>query len=421
MTNTQTLQAYTAILRDELKTAMGCTEPIALAYAAAYAKSLLDKMPDACRVLCSGNIVKNVKAVTVPQTGGLKGIEAAVLAGLIGGDATRQLEVLTALCDADRTALRKAMGSGLVTVKLLETEHLLHIVIELAAGADTVSVELVDGHTNLGRVVHNGAVLHERTSDTAQESALRYDLLTVSGILAYAQDVSLCDIGPLLEEQIEKNTQIAEEGLTNDWGAAVGKTLLACSSDTVWTRARATAAAGSDARMNGCAMPVVINSGSGNQGMTVSLPVVVYAREKKLPHDALLRGLCVSNLIAIRQKREIGKLSAFCGAVCAAVGAAAGIAYLDGEAYETISQTIVNAIASIGGMVCDGAKSSCAGKIASALDCAFLGYEMARKGHGYHSGDGLVKDDVEQTIDSVGIMARDGMRATDQEILRLMV
>lgn len=413
--------AYTAILWEELQTAMGCTEPIALAYCAAYAARLLEKMPERCVVSCSGNIIKNVKSVTVPQTGGRKGIEAAVLAGIIGGDPERKLEVLTSVTDAHREKLGELLEQGIVKVELLDTEHLLHIIVTLTAGDDTASVELIDGHTNLGNVTRNGQVLHERHETESKKSLLRYDLLNVRDILRYADTVDLKDIEDLLENQVEKNSAIAQEGLTHEWGAAVGKTLLACAQNNVWTRARASAAAGSDARMNGCAMPVVINSGSGNQGLTVSMPVVVYARERNASHEKLLRALCVSNLIAIRQKREIGKLSAYCGAVCAAVGAACGVAYLDGASYEVVSQTIVNAIACIGGMVCDGAKSSCAGKIASALDCAFFGYKMAAMGHGYQNGDGLVKENVEQTIDSIGCMARDGMRGTDREILGLMV
>lgn len=414
-------QAYTEILREELKTAMGCTEPIALAYCAAYAKKLLGRMPEACDVYCSGNIIKNVKAVTVPQTGGMKGIEVAVLAGLVGGDAEKQLEVLTTVREEDRAEIRSLLQSGLVHIHVLDSTHLLHIVTELKAGEETVSVEIIDGHTNLGDVIHNGQTLHTRQELEIRRSHLRYDLLNIRDILDYADTVDLKEVSELLGSQIQKNSSIAKEGLAHDWGAAVGKTLLCCEGSGTWTRAKAMAAAGSDARMNGCAMPVVINSGSGNQGLTVSLPVAVYAQDNNVSRERLLRALCVSNLVAIRQKREIGKLSAFCGAVCAAIGAVTGIAYLEGASYQVISQTIINAIVSIGGMMCDGAKSSCAGKIASALDCAFLGYELARKGHGYRDGEGLVKANVEQTIESVGAVARNGMRSTDQEILRIMV
>lgn len=417
----ETKRAYTEILRDELKTAMGCTEPIAIAYCAAYARKLLGCMPETCDVYCSGNIIKNSKAVTVPHTGGMKGIEAAVLAGMVGGDPEKQLEVLTTVSEADLTVIKELLKSGLVKAHVLDSPHMLHIVTELKAGENFVSVEIIDGHTNLGDVKRDGKMLHTRQELKVSRSRLRYDLLNIKDILEYADEVDLKDVSELLDGQVRKNSSIAREGLTNDWGACVGRTLMCCEGGGMWTRAKAMAAAGSDARMNGCAMPVVINSGSGNQGLTVSLPVAVYAQDKGVEEDRLIRALCVSNLVAIRQKREIGKLSAFCGAVCAAIGAVTGIAYLEGASYQVISQTIINAIVSIGGMMCDGAKSSCAGKIASALDCAFLGYELAKDGHGYKDGEGLVKDNVEKTIESVGFVARNGMRSTDQEILRIMV
>lgn len=417
----KTSQAYTEILRDELKTAMGCTEPIAIAYCAAYAKKLLGCMPETCDVHCSGNIIKNSKAVTVPHTDGMKGIEAAALAGMVGGDAEKQLEVLSTVGEEDLVLVRDLLKSGLVHVHVLDSTHMLHIITELRAGEKSVSVEIIDGHTNLGDVKCNGRTLHTRQELKVSRSHLRYDLLNIRDILDYADTVDIKDVSELLDGQVQKNSSIAREGLTHDWGASVGRTLMCCENGGMWTRAKAMAAAGSDARMNGCAMPVVINSGSGNQGLTVSLPVAVYAQDKGVGREKLLRALCVSNLVAIRQKREIGKLSAFCGAVCAAIGAVTGIAYLEGASYQVISQTIINSIVSIGGMMCDGAKSSCAGKIASALDCAFLGYELARKGHGYRDGEGLVKDNVEKTIESVGSVARNGMRSTDQEILRIMV
>ena len=416
-----TARTYTEILHDELKMAMGCTEPIAIAYCAAYAKQLLGKMPETCDVFCSGNIIKNVKAVTVPQTGGLKGIEVAALAGILGGDAEKELQVLSSVTDEDRAEIRRWLSAGIVRVHVLDSTHLLHIITVLRASADEVSVEIVDGHTTLGDVVRNGETLHTRKQEQDRQSHLRYDLLNIYDILQYADMVDLHEVSPVLENQLQKNNSIALEGLTNDWGAEVGKTLLQWETDGIWTRAKAMAAAGSDARMNGCAMPVVINSGSGNQGLTVSLPVKVYAEEKGYSHERLLRALCVSNLVAIRQKRGIGKLSAFCGAVCAAVGAVSGIAYLNGESYQVIAQTIINALASIGGMICDGAKSSCAGKIASALDCAFLSYQMAKNGFGYQDGEGLVKVDVETTIECIGNVARNGMRSTDQEVLREMI
>lgn len=414
-------KVYTAILKDELKVALGCTEPIAISYCAAYAKKLLGKMPEDCKIYCSGNIIKNVKAVTVPGTDGLKGIEAATLAGLVGGDEENKLEVLTNISDSQRDEIKSLMGSGLVHINFLESEHPLHIIIELKAGNDTVSVEVIDSHTELGNVKKNSQVLHKRNNSIKKQAEINYGLLNIKSIMEYADSVNLDDVEDILKDQIEKNYSIAQEGLKNNWGAAVGRTLINSESKGIQTMAKAMAAAGSDARMNGCLMPVVINSGSGNQGLTVSLPVIVYAKANGVSEEILLRALCVSNLVAIHQKAYIGKLSAFCGAVCAATGAVTGIAYLQGASYEVIDQTIVNSIANAGGMVCDGAKSSCAGKIATALESAFLGYELAKCGHGFYNGEGIVKESVEKTIESVGRMARKGMRSTDTEILKIML
>ncbi len=412
---------YCEILNEELQTALGCTEPIAIAYAAAYARALLGRMPERCRVLCSGNIIKNVKAVTVPQTGGQKGIEAAALAGLVGGDADLKLEVLTNLTDLHRSELARLMGTGLVQVDILKSEHTLHIIAELAAGEDNVSVEIIDSHTGLGRVVKNGELLHQRESGPASGEDGRYALLNLRSILSFAGEADIDPVKDALSRQLEYNLRISGEGLKGGWGASVGKTVLESGGNSPRTRAVASAAAGSDARMNGCVLPVVINSGSGNQGITVSVPVAVYAMDKGVSEDKLLRALCVSNLTAIWQKSMIGKLSAFCGAVSAATGAAAGIAWLDGADYDTVAQTVTNSVANVGGMVCDGAKSSCAGKITTALDSALLGYDLARHDLGFKSGEGIVKDSVDKTVQCVGQMAREGMRSTDEEILRLMI
>ena len=415
------ISLYTKFLNEELMPAMGCTEPIAIAYGAAYARKILGKDAERYEVECSGNIIKNVKAVTVPQTNGLKGIETAVLAGAIGGDAERELEVLTTVTQADIEKIKKGLEEKVVTVKPLDSIHALHIIVHAFAGEDSVSVEIIDTHTNLGNVVKNGETLHQRQELAAGDDVSERRALNVADILAYGDQVDLETVRELLERQINYNTAISQEGLTGKWGAAVGKTLLENCGTGVRTRAKAAAAAGSDARMNGCAMPVVINSGSGNQGMTVSLPVVEYAKELGVSHEKLLRSLAVANLVAIHQKTDIGRLSAFCGAVSAATGAVAGIAYMEGASYDVIAQTIINSIANVGGMVCDGAKSSCAAKIASSLESAFLGYEMAKTGHGFVNGEGIVKADVEATIASVGRMASVGMRGTDKEILNIMV
>ena len=416
-----TIALYTKFLHEELVPAMGCTEPIAIAYGAAYARKVLGKPAERYEVECSGNIIKNVKAVTVPQTGGLKGIEAAVLAGAIGGDADRELEVLSTVDQADLCEIRRGLEERVVAVKPLDSTHTLHIIIHAFAGGDSACVEIIDTHNNVGKVVKNGQVIHQRVEIAAQDDISERRTLNMEDILEYADRVDLTLVRDVLERQINYNSAISREGLGGKWGAAVGKTLLDTCGAGIRVRAEAAAAAGSDARMSGCAMPVVINSGSGNQGMTVSMPVITYAKELGVSHEKLLRALCVANLVAIHQKTDIGRLSAFCGAVSAATGAAAGIAYMEGASYAVIAQTVVNSLANVGGMVCDGAKPSCAAKIVSALESAFLGYELAKRGRGFYDGEGIVKADVEATIASVGRMASVGMRSTDREILNIMI
>ncbi len=413
---------YTSILKEELLPALGCTEPIALAYGAAYARKLLGKVPTAYRVQCSGNMIKNTKAVTVPQTEGMRGIEAAVLSGAIGGDPERKLEVLTSVTHAHLEEVKKALEAGIVTVEPLDTTHTLHIIIRVEADGEYASVEIIDTHTGLGNVEKNGQVIHQRqTGGGGGGVHTDRSSLSVKGVLDFAASVDLEEVREVLERQIAYNSAISEEGLVNDWGASVGKTLLEYSGQDIRTQLKAAAAAGSDARMSGCTLPVIINSGSGNQGITVSMPVILYAKHIGASHEKLLRALCVSNLMAIHQKTGIGRLSAFCGAVSAATGAAAGIAWLDGAEYDVIAQTITNSLGNVGGMVCDGAKASCAAKIASALESALLGYEMAKEERGFVDGEGIVKADVEGTIASVGRMAAVGMHSTDQEILHIMV
>lgn len=412
---------YTDILKEELLPALGCTEPIALAYGAAYARQLLGKTPTAYLVQCSGNMIKNTKAVTVPQTEGMRGIEAAVLSGAIGGDPDRKLEVLTSVTHAHLEEVKKALAAGIVTVEPLDTTHTLHIIVRVEADGEYASVEIIDTHTGLGNVEKNGQLIHQRQAGEAAAAHSDRSFLSVKGILDYAESVDLEEVRETLERQIAYNTAISDEGLTNDWGASVGKALLKYCGQDIRVRMKAAAAAGSDARMSGCTLPVIINSGSGNQGITVSMPVILYANHIGASHEKLLRALCVSNMMAIHQKTGIGRLSAFCGAVSAATGAACGIAWLDGAEYDVIAQTITNSLANVGGMVCDGAKSSCAAKIASSLESALLGYELAKEQRGFHDGEGIVKSDVEKTIASVGRMAAVGMHSTDQEILHIMV
>ena len=418
---TEKIAQYTGILKSELKVAMGCTEPIAIAYCAAYARKVLGRKPERYEVFCSGNIIKNVKAVTVPKTGGMKGIEAAVLAGALGGDPDAELEVLTNLTDRDREEIREELKKDIVKVSLLESSHVLHIIVYVFAGEEEVSVEIIDSHTKIGKIARNGEVIQDGGKPQGACCGADVTDLNILDILEYADKVDLEEVRDTLERQIDYNSAISDEGLRNVYGAGIGPLLEKNAGRNIQEHAKAAAAAGSDARMNGCALPVVINSGSGNQGITVSLPIIVYAREMGKSREELMRALCVGNLVAIHQKAGIGALSAFCGATCAAVGSVAGIAYMQYADYETISLMVTNALATVSGMVCDGAKSSCAGKIATALESAFIGYEAAKLRRGYRSGEGIVKRDVERTIDSVARMAARGMHSTDIEILNIML
>ena len=427
-------EAYSRILKKELVAAMGCTEPIAIAYAAAKCREVLGAMPDHCKVYCSGNIVKNVMGVTVPNSGGLKGIDVAATLGILGGDANRDLEVLESVTEADVHEAKRLLGRGFCSCALEENVENLYIRILLSTADSDAMVEIRNYHKNITRIEKNGELIYSQES-SCNELPVHEDpdkaLLSISEILTYGETLNDPEIWKLLEYQLSCNLAIAWEGLEKSYGAQVGKTLLSTvkvrSTDTVRTIAKAYAAAGSDARMNGCAMPVVINSGSGNQGLTVSLPVKVYAEVYHISHDRMLRALAVSNLIAVHQKQYIGSLSAYCGAVSAACGAGAAIAYMLGEAqppaalYRQVCDTITNTIATVGGMVCDGAKSSCAAKIATAVDCAITGYELSLRGLAFQPGEGLVMDSVEDTIESVGRMGREGMHSTDVEILQIML
>jgi len=434
-----TYNAYLSILRSELVPALGCTEPIAVAYAAARAKAILGRMPDRLEMRCSGNIIKNVKSVTVPNTGGLMGIPAAAVAGIVGGDAARGLEALESVREADYPEIRRLLDAGICTVSLAEGVENLYIEATVRSGADAAVVRIEGSHTNIvyeslnGRAVAKVAAAAGSPSlDAAGAEGSAGEAcpggavddkasLNVRDILAFADEVALADVESVISAQIDMNTAISDEGLAHHYGADVGKTLLKTRGDDLRTRAKARAAAGSDARMSGCSMPVVINSGSGNQGMTVSLPVVEYAKEMGASRERLYRALVLSNLIAIHQKKLIGKLSAYCGAVSAACGSGAGIAYLSGCGFDEISATITNTLANISGMVCDGAKPSCAAKIASAVDAAIMGYDMAVEGKVFKPGEGLVEADVEATIDNIGRMGKVGMKSTDVEILNMMI
>ena len=412
---------YLQILKEELIPAMGCTEPIAMAYAAAKARQVLGEMPDKIDIVISGNIIKNVKSVVVPNTGGLKGITAAVAAGVTVGDADRQLEVLAGVREEDIHLIREFMDSCPMTVMKSQSPKLLDIDLRLYKGTDCVRLRIADYHTNIVLIEKNGDVLLRLDDASDDGGETDRSVLSVKGIVEFAECVRIDDVRELLERQIAYNTAISQEGLRGEYGASVGKTLLSTRGSDVRVRARAVAAAGSDARMSGCELPVVIVSGSGNQGMTASLPVIVYAQDMGADRDRLLRALVVSNLVTVHQKTPIGRLSAFCGAVSAGCGAAAGVAWLCEGSVDAVSATITNTLGMISGTVCDGAKPSCATKIASAVEAGLLGFDLYERGKGLCGGDGILKGDVEKTIESVGKLAREGMRETDSEILEIML
>ena len=414
-------QNYVKILKEELRPAMGCTEPIAIAYAAAKARAVLGAVPERLLIEVSGNILKNVKSVVVPHTGGLRGIPAAAAAGIVGGDADAELEVLSRVTPEQIAAMPAFLEQTPIEVRCADTGHIFDIMITVWHGTDTAFTRIVDYHTNLVRVERSGEVLLEKEITAHLDEGLTdRACLSVEGIVDFAESVEPGDVRDVLERQIAYNMAIAEEGLRGDYGANIGKTVLLYRDYDINYKMRAWAAA-SDARMNGCELPVVINSGSGNQGITTSVPVIVYARENGISHEELLRALCVSNLITTHLKTGIGRLSAYCGAVSAGVGAGAGIAWLKGGRFEMIAHTVVNAVAVTSGIICDGAKASCAAKIAAAVDAGLLGLAMYETGNQFFGGDGIVKKGVENTIAAVGKLARRGMEQTDKEIIRLMM
>ena len=422
-----TYQDYVNILHEELVPAMGCTEPIAIAYAAAVARQTLGRPAQRMEVEASGNIIKNVKSVFVPNTGGLRGIPAAAAAGMVAGDPALELEVLSSIGEGEQAAIRQYLADTPIAVKLADSPFIFDIAVRAWAGEDSALVRIVNYHTNIVRVERNGQVLKEVEAQAAAEEGLTdKSVLTVEGILEFAREAALADVEEAVGRQVRYNTAIAQEGLRGDYGANIGKVLLATYGDDVKIRAKAMAAAGSDARMNGCGLPVVIVSGSGNQGLTASLPVVEYAKELGADWETTLRAVLVSDLITIHLKAEIGRLSAYCGAVSAGCGSGAGIAWLYGREKEPqallkdVSHTIVNALAVDSGIVCDGAKASCAAKIASAVDAGLLGFYMYQNGQQFRGGDGIISKGVEETIRNIGLLATQGMRETDREILDIM-
>lgn len=413
---------YVNILKHELIPALGCTEPIAIAYASAKARQVLGEMPDRIEMNLSGNIIKNVKGVTVPNSGGLKGMEVAAVLGVVGGNADAALEVLESVKPEDIELTKKLVAQGICTCELAEGVANLYVEARVYKDGHSAEVTILDHHTNIVKVVKDGEVLVDRKSeDENADAGIDKSKLTLKDIIDFANEVKIEDVKEVLGRQLTMNKAISQEGLDNPWGAQVGKTLLASRGNDVVTRACARAAAGSDARMSGCSLPVVINSGSGNQGITVSMPVYTYAEEWNISEDKLYRALCISNLVSVHIKYFIGSLSAFCGAVSAACGSGAAIAYMYGASYDQIGQTIINTLGNVGGIVCDGAKSSCAAKISSAVNAALLGFQMAIEGKGFQNGEGIVLEDVEQTIKSMGHVGRVGMAGTDIDILNIMI
>ena len=426
----QEYQKCLRILEEELVPAMGCTEPIAVAYCGALARRTLGALPDRVVVEASGNIIKNVKSVVVPNTGGLRGIPAAAAAGIVAGDPEAQLEVISQVAPEQQEEIRAFLEGTEIEVKLAETPLIFDIFVTVYRGPSYARVRIANFHTNVALVEKDGAVLREEAvTQEGEEGLTDRSFLTVKKILDFADTVELEDVKGLLDRQISYNMAIAREGLAGNYGANVGSVLLKSHPETVAAggeealrlKARAMAAAGSDARMNGCEMPVIINSGSGNQGITASVPVVVYARAMGVGEEKMYRALVLSNLVAIHQKTPIGRLSAYCGAINAGAAAGCGIAYLKDGSYEAITHTLVNALAIDSGVICDGAKASCAGKISLAVDNGIFGYEMYCQGQQFVGGDGIVKKGVENMIASVGRLGREGMRETDREILRIMI
>ena len=423
MEKTPHYDSYVKILEEELIPAMGCTEPIAIALAAAKARETLGSMPLACRVEVSGNIIKNVKAVTVPNTGGLKGIEAAAAAGIVAGKAELELEVLSQVTAEEIAAMAEFLKDCEVTVVPALGDRVFYTRVTAEGGGHSASCEIVDYHTNITCIQKDGKVVFQSQggSGEKQEQTDR-SVLSVEEIIRFADCLDTADVAEVIRRQVAYNSAISAEGLKGGWGAEVGKTIRDVYGDDVAVRAKAAAAAGSDARMSGCELPVVIVSGSGNQGMPTSLPVIEYARDMGADEDALIRALVVADLVTIHQKTGIGRLSAFCGAVSAGCGAASGIAYLKGGKFREVAHTIANALAICSGMICDGAKPSCAAKIASAVDAGLMGYYMyVNGGHQFVGGEGIIQKGVENTIGNVGRLARLGMRGTDEEILDIMV
>ena len=415
-------ESYVRLLERELVPAMGCTEPIAVAYAASVAARELGALPETVDICVSGNIIKNVKGVIVPNTGGLHGLEAAAAAGIVAGDPEKKLLVISEVSPEQQRTIAQFLQQASFTVRESDSGALFDIWITLVGGGHKASCRIAEEHANIVSIQRDGETIYSRNLELGTvETASEKDLLTVEQIVEFADTVDLADVKEIFDRQIACNMDIAEEGLQNDYGARIGQVLLQTREHDVLNRAKAYAAAASDARMGGCEKPVIINSGSGNQGITASVPVVVYARELGATEEMLYRALAVSNLVTLHLKSGIGPLSAYCGAISAGCGAAAGIIYLYGGKFREVAHTVVNALAINSGVICDGAKASCAAKIATAVEAGILGMQMFRQGSQFYGGDGIVSKGVENTIRNVSRLASEGMRKTDAEIIKIML
>ena len=405
-----------------IEPAMGCTEPISISYAASLVKKYLKEEPTLIDIYVSGNILKNVKSVVVPNTNGLRGIKAATAIGIVAGNPELELQCISKVTSEDVVSCKKYMDETEINILLSKSEFIFDIHVFAYYKNNVCEVRIVENHTNIVLIRYNNEIIFKRDIEGTKKTDLTdRTILNVSDIVKFANIVDIEEVKPLLKKQIEYNTAISDEGLRNNYGANIGKTLLAANPDDMNTRLKARAAAGSDARMNGCNMPVVINSGSGNQGMTCSLPVIEYARIKNSRKTKLYRALVLSNLLTTHIKTGIGTLSAYCGVIAAGCAAGCAIAYLDGADEEVIAHTLVNSLAIASGVICDGAKASCAAKIAIAVDAGILGYNMYKNGNQFYGGDGIVQKGVENTIKNVGLLAREGMSETDKEIIKIMM
>ena len=416
----KTYKTYVDILKRELVVAMGCTEPIAVAFCAAKAREILGKKPESVHIQASGNIIKNVKSVIVPHTNGMRGLEAAAAVGILYGDAERELEVISYVTEEQAASVKEKMGDMRITVAPLKSDHVLDLVVTVTSGDDSVSVHIEDEHTGIVEIIKNGKCTYaDKSRENDDGQAIDYTSLKICDILDFANSVDIKDVEDIISRQIEYNTAISKQGMGVSYGARIGQVLMKRGND-VRTRACAAAAAGSDARMGGCDMPVVICSGSGNQGMTARLPVITYAEHYGKSREELYRALVVSNLATLHLKHGIGRLSAYCGAVSAGAGAGAGIAYLLDGSKAAVDHTIVNALAISSGIICDGAKASCAAKIVMSVDAGIMGYDMYCEGCEFYAGDGLVSRGVERTIDNISALGNEGMKETDKKIIELM-